>query len=115
MNNKDQIAWAVGALKGLKRGKVDPEEGICANLDTAWKLHHHVGDNYWRVYLKTAMYAWPERFPACTDNPSGVYPVGGRQEFLSEMSNGTLWENTRRRALVDFLIEYFTKVLEGLE
>ena len=54
--------------------------------------------------LNRAILSWPEIH---TDNSDGLYPVGGRLEFQKEGSDGTLWLNPRRLALLDWLLSQF--------
>ena len=68
--------------------------GICANLQ------HLNTDSRTKVIL--AMRTWPEGFK------DSSFPVEGESwEYNRDAHNDTLWENPRRLALLEYLIEYF--------
>lgn len=84
-------------LKEIKHRPVRLDQGICGNLRTT------VGDEKWKVmslHLRAMMDKWPERLP------NRFYPVEGTQErYMADAANRILWQNPRRIALLDWLIE----------
>lgn len=93
------------ALVAVKTGPVDRLHGICGNVGA--KLYAR---RWWREWLApynmclhelgNLVTAWPSRHPT-----QPLYPVDGLVIYGYEASIGTLWENPRRLALLDWLIE----------
>ena len=90
-------------LEGILSGQArDFDTSICSNLDN--KFGEYSGSRM-VVYFASR---WPDRHPT-----AGVYPVGGYEEWSHNLTEGTLWENPKRLALVEHCIkecEVFDKV-----
>lgn len=70
--------------------------GICFNVELALQFTE-VGQ--FKQRLSDLMEGWPDRFD------SYAYPVDGYDEYDAGKTAGELWDNPRRWALLDWLIE----------
>lgn len=80
-------------------GICEPDCGICGNLSFGSYTSE-------RRDVEKAISEWPD----AKGNPGDgfSYPVEGRREgYWASKAAGTLWDNPRRLALLDYLIEYF--------
>ncbi len=82
-------------LLKIKAGHRAPEIGICNNL--------YIFSDYGTRRLHKAIMSWPLR-----KGNSHHWPVEGTDNKYCKSGNaGTLWQNPRRLALLDYLIEYY--------
>lgn len=89
------------ALCAIKAGQRLEGTGICrsvrAALGEAFTYENDIESAM--THLTEAMEAWPESIG------DKYCPVGGEAEYIKESICGTIWQNPRRLALLDYLIE----------
>lgn len=76
------------------------ETGICGNVLSVFKTCDHRYDQA-NELLDELVLRWPgggESFGSL------IYPIGGHREYHEEKDAGTLWQNPRRLALLNWLI-----------
>ena len=83
--------------------------GICANvyyhLQTAGVSDYEI--KALMQGMRDLVMTWPKRDKTCE-----FYPVGGYDEYTSEMRMKKMWLNERRLALLDWLIKSVAEQLE---
>lgn len=75
--------------------------GICTNVVNFSGYSYSNSDIQIRSELSSIFLKWPDIHTS--GNPE--YPVGGEDEYYAELSNNTVWNNTRRIELLKWLIE----------
>jgi hypothetical protein len=79
----------------IKSGHRAPDIGICNNLN--------IFSDYGTRRLHKAIMSWPLR-----KSNTHLWPVEGtHNEYCKSSDNYTIWQNPRRLALLDYLIEYY--------
>lgn len=79
------------------------EVGICGNVLSIFEtcdLKYDQADEL----LDELILRWPER------DESFIYPIGGQRQYHEERDAGTLWQNPRRLALLNWMIEELESV-----
>jgi len=84
-------------LLSIKRAPKWSTVGICANMD--------FGSNYSANKFFDIMETWP----LAVGSAKSTSPVeGSLTKYLDAVDKGTIWQNPRRHALLDYLISYYT-------
>lgn len=102
--------YLLEALRTLKKFKPAPDNGICLNVQIHMghllrNCHNQIEK---QTHMGTASYSMRrllQRWPESKDT-SGRFPVEGCERgYLQDMMRGTLWQNPRRIALLDWMIK----------
>jgi hypothetical protein len=84
-------------LLRIKRRPKWDSVGICSNMD--------FGSTYSAEKFFNVMKEWPF---AAGSNKSTAPVEGTLTKYLDSVDKGTIWQNPRRHALLDYLIGYYT-------
>lgn len=98
------------ALRQIK-SNLDRTCGICGNLEAlVIKESEEPGGVYFRLddKLEELFKAWPDCDQLC-GMPNIGFPVGGCKEFVKQARDGTLWDDPKRIALLDWCIQTLEK------
>ena len=98
-------------LEALKKIKENPDKrrGICFNL---FYLIAELSDKEFRdtdESLKSLFKQWPDHHRKGDGSLDLDFPVGGYMEFTKQSCDGTLWQNPKRIALLDWCIQTLEK------
>ena len=99
------------ALRQIKSNPPYQAYGICGNLEALLiKESEELGRVYFRLgdELGELFKAWPD-CRRLFGMPDIGFPVGGHIQYRQEVKNGTLWQNPKRIALLDWCIQTLEK------
>lgn len=86
------------ALMSIRdNGAVVRNEGICVNVKALLTETNCVYPKHPLDYLHQLMVEWPKKF-------SWIFPVGGVSEYDEDNFNNTMWTNSKRIELLNWLI-----------
>lgn len=83
------------------------DHGICGNVDIYF-YNANEDDELALRELNNLLIEYMRESTGATVTPGSLcqlYPVGGKDEYVEESDDGTLWDNPKRLALLDWLLE----------
>lgn len=97
MYNVSKRNLLVALMSIRDNGAVVRNEGICVNVKALLTETNCVYPKHPLDYLHELMMEWPKKF-------SWVFPVGSDNEYYTDAEFNTMWINTKRIELLNWLI-----------